>query len=424
MTSADLSHLAAADPLGARAHDAAQRFAAWLGRYGETSQDHQDFYAGKIGRAAKAVYYRNRKLGTLAVLPMVFCEAFIPWTRRFFFPKMRLPISDAHFAMGFFALHHLDARPETFARGAHFLDVLKTTRCPAFTHAGWGYPFDWQTQSGVFPAGTPLITTTPYVYEAFADAYRIEPRAEWRVMMDSIARHVTEDYADIKTGPGAASCSYFPGTSPHVVNASAYRAAMLLAAARDLGVEAFAAPARHNAEYVLQSQNTDGSWPYATDGRRTFVDHFHTCFVLKGLAKIERIEPSARLTEAIERGLDFYLANLFDESGLPKPFARAPRLTVYRNELYDCAECLNLGVLLRGRRNDLDAAVRRTLIAVLDHWIRPCGAFRGRRLLIGWDDTPMHRWGQSQMFRSMALIAEAGRATVDSAASAQAPCAE
>ena len=78
-----------------------ERFTAWLDRYGETSQDHQDFFASPVGRAAKALYYRQPTLGKFAVAPMVFCEAFAPWTRRFFFPRMRLPIADAHFAMGF-----------------------------------------------------------------------------------------------------------------------------------------------------------------------------------------------------------------------------------------------------------------------------------------------------------------------------------
>ncbi|MBC8002538.1 MAG: hypothetical protein H7X97_08110, partial [Opitutaceae bacterium] len=80
---------------------ALERFVAWLDAYGETSQDHQDFYASPLGRAAKKLYYKRRLLGTAAVLPMVACEAFAPWTRRFYFPRMRLPISDAHFAMGF-----------------------------------------------------------------------------------------------------------------------------------------------------------------------------------------------------------------------------------------------------------------------------------------------------------------------------------
>ena len=50
---------------------------------------------------------------------------------------------------------------------------------------------------------------------------------------------------------------------------------------------------------------------------------------------------------------DFSAAALFDEQGLPKPFSRAPRLTVYRRELYDYAECLNLTTLLQGRFPEL-----------------------------------------------------------------------
>ena len=49
------------------------------------------------------------------------------------------------------------------------------------------------------------------------------------------------------------------------------------------------------------------------------------------------------------RGVEYYLTNLFDEDGLPKPFSKAPRLTVYKRELYDCAECINLCLLLRDR---------------------------------------------------------------------------
>src|SRR5712692_10257009 len=73
-------------------------FVQWLGRYGETSYDFQTFYASRPGRLAKRLYYRNRYLGTLAVSPIIFCEAFAPSTRRFFFVRQRFPIADAHFA--------------------------------------------------------------------------------------------------------------------------------------------------------------------------------------------------------------------------------------------------------------------------------------------------------------------------------------
>ena len=41
--------------------------------------------------------------------------------------------------------------------------------------------------------------------------------------------------------------------------------------------------------------------------------------------------------------------------------------------------------------------------AVLRDWVKPDGSFRSRKLFLGWDNVPMHRWGQSQMFRSLAF---------------------
>ena len=97
------------------------------------------------------------------------------------------------------------------------------------------------------------------------------------------------------------------------------------------------------------------------DEDRLFVDHFHTCFVLKALAKIEAMTKDPECTKAIERGVDYYVNNLFDEEGFPKPFSRRPRMTVYRRELYDYAECINVGVLLAGRFPGLDETLSRLL---------------------------------------------------------------
>src|SRR4051794_24934359 len=57
------------------------RMIAWLDRFGETSYDHQSYYAGPIGGRAKALYYRRPHLGMMAVAPMVLSEAFVPSAR-------------------------------------------------------------------------------------------------------------------------------------------------------------------------------------------------------------------------------------------------------------------------------------------------------------------------------------------------------
>jgi hypothetical protein len=96
--------------------------------------------------------------------------------------------------------------------------------------------------------------------------------------------------------------------------------------------------------------------------------------------------------------------NLFDPNGLPMPFSKAPRLTVYRRELYDYAECLNLASLLYGRFPELDKVFSCVVTDLLVQWQKPDGSFRARKLLIGWDNVPMHRWAQSQTFRSLCFF--------------------
>jgi hypothetical protein len=317
---------------------------------------------------------------------------------------MRLPIADAHYAMGFALLYQANGRRGDYAKAVHFLEVLERERSPRYEHFGWGYPFDWQTRAGVIKAQTPMITTTPYCYEAFEYVLRIDGNPHWREILRSTAEHAYQDYDDVPAGPEAATCTYFPHEEPGVVNASAYRAFLLTSAYREFGDARYWEKAQKNVNFVLQSQQPDGSWPYALDGTRDFVDHFHTCFVLKGLAKVERLTGHAGCRSAIERGMSYYLKHLFDADGLPKPFAKAPRLTVYKRELYDCAECLNLGVLLEGRYPEFDATVERLARHLLARWAKRDGSFRSRKLIIGYDNVPMHRWGQSELFRSLCLI--------------------
>lgn len=380
-----------------------ENFSAWLGDFGEVSHDHQSFFAGRIGRAAKSLYYRNKLLGTAAVGPIIFCEAFAPSARKWFYHPIRLPIADAHYAMGYAWLYEATGNEFYIQKAMHFLEVLQKSRCPEFKEYAWGYPFDWTTQVGMIPAGIPLITTTPYVFEAFLQMEQIRPHLKWYRILESITRHIHTGYKEIKVSDTASTCSYTPYGGCGVVNASAYRAFALTSAAKFFHDDRFTSSIVRNLNFVLESQNADGSWPYAKDSKRHFVDHFHTCFVMKSLAKIYLLTGNEECMRALERGVDYYLHNLFSKDGMPRPFAKAPRLTIYRHELYDIAECINLCLLLRKYFPQLEITLERVTAGVLNDWVKPDGSFKSRRLMFGWDNVPMHRWGQSQMFRSLAF---------------------
>ncbi len=376
-------------------------FNRWLLSFGETSWDHQSYFAGAYGGWAKGLYYRSKLPGMVAVAPMIFSEAFVPSARRLFHERIRFPIADAHYAMGYAFLHQATGEPAHLERAVHFLEELKKSRSPDFKEYCWGYPFDWMTRNGVMKRDTPFITSTPYMYEAFLQVHQIAPRVEWRQVIESIVRHACNDIKDFPRSEKASTCSYDPYDEGGVVNASAYRAGMLTSASRVLGNEEYWKIAERNLHFVLESQNADGSWPYAKDGVRDFVDHFHTCFVMKALAKIHTLTGHKETLAALERGVKYYLEHLFAEDGLPRPFAVAPRLTVYKRELYDCAECINLCLLLRDRFPQLNAKLETVVAGILRDWVKPDGSFRARKLILGWDNVPMHRWAQSQMFRAL-----------------------
>ena len=297
-------------------------FTSWLSDHGETSWDHQSFFAGPVGGRAKSLYYRNRLLGTAAVAPMIFCEAFLPSARRLFHHPLRFPIADAHYAMGFAFLYEATGNFSYLEKAVHFLTELKKSRCGQFKEYCWGYPFDWVWRGGTAKRQTPLITTTPYVYEAFLKVAQIlesedgERRTEdgdeklehmldrssdigpqpsvvslqeCRRIMASIARHARFDIKDFKTSETASSCSYNPFGEGGVINAAAYRAFLLTSASKVLSNDDYWKIAERNLNFVLENQNPDGSWYYAVDGVRDFVDHFHTCFVMKALAKIHAL---------------------------------------------------------------------------------------------------------------------------------------
>jgi len=382
-------------------------FSRWLSTYGETSLDHQTFYASRIGGLAKTIYYRHPRFGIAAVAPLVFCEAFIPSSRRWFFRRVRFPIADAHFAMGFAFLYEATSQSRWFQRAVDFLQSLQETRCVDFKEYCWGYPFDWVTLNGMMKRQTPLITTTPYVYEAFLQVYQLDPDKKWRAILESIARHAAYDIKDFPISETASSCSYNPYDRGGVINAAAYRSFLLTSASNLFANDSYWKIAERNLNFVLENQNQDGSWFYAVDGVRDFVDHYHTCFVMKALAKIHSLTGHKACLGALSKGVNYYLTNLFDTDGLPRPFSKAPRLTVYKRELYDCAECINLCLLLRDRFPQLNQTLHAVLEGVLKDWIKPDGSFRSRRLHFGWDNVPMHRWGQSQMFRSLAYYLRA-----------------
>jgi hypothetical protein len=388
---------------------AVDKFAAWLERSGYETYDPYDIWGTRLGKVSRRLYYRKHPLGAVMTAPFLLMEIVFPGLRGLFVRKDRYPTADAQLALAFLNLYEVDKNQrggdrrasQSWMRKAQGLaDDLLTESVPGYRGFGWGYPFDWQHTHGLMPKGTPHITATPYAYELFTRLFGLTGEDQYLQVARSIAEFVFGDLNDTPTGSDSAASSYTPHDHTKIVNASAYRASVLFDAAERFQNNGFRSKAWKNLRFILESQRDDGSWLYAIDDpAQAFIDHFHTCFVLKNLYKMNRYLQSKDVEAAIRRGYEWYREFLFDTEDNPRSYAIAPRLQLIRLEMYDWAEAITLGALLG---NDIPGAftlaerlverlIRRYQLSA-GHWVTRI--YRG-----GIRHTvPFLRWPQSQLF--------------------------
>jgi hypothetical protein len=398
----------------------ADRFVAWLEDAGYESYDPYDVWGTRYGMLARRLYYRKHPLGLAMTAPLILMEVVWPRLRKLFVRKDRYPTADAQLALAFLNLYEISRGTSVswLVKARDLADDLLKESVPGWSGLGWGYPFDWQAVSGLMKRQTPLITATPYCYEVFTRLFDLTGDARYREVARSIAAFIFEDLHDTPTGPDAAAGSYTPYDRSKVVNASAYRAFVLFDAARRFNDDAYRAKGGKNLRFILDAQRPDGSWLYAIDSpAEAFIDHFHTCFVLKNLYKLNRELHSPEVATAVRRGYEWYRRSLFDSRDNPRSFTIAPRLQIVRIEMYNVAEAVSLGTLIRDDIPEAFALADALAARFMRRCQLPAGHWLTRIYLGGIGHrAPFLRWPQSQLFLALTnLLAARERPSKSSA---------
>jgi len=388
---------------------------AWLERAGYASYDPYDIWGTWYGRAARRLYYKKHPLGLVLTTPVILMEVLCPQMRALFVKKGRFPTADAQLALAFLNLYETRRELPWLAKATALADDLLTQSIAGYSGLCWGYPFDWQNVTGLMRKGTPHITATPYCYEVFTRLFDLTGDTAYLDVARSIATFVFEDLNDTPTGKDAAAASYTPHDRSKVVNASAYRAWVLFDAAERFHDERYRVKASRNLQFILQAQQPDGSWLYAIDSpAEAFIDHFHTCFVLKNLYKLNRHLQSPAVAQAISRGYEWYRASLFDEDDNPRSFAIAPRIQIVRIEMYNVAEAITLGTLLRDDMPDAFALAEALTARFVIRGQLRAGHWSTRVYVGGVTHrVPFLRWPQSQLFLALTNMLAAKEQTAD-----------
>jgi len=180
---------------------------------------------------------------------------------------------------------------------------------------GWGYPFPWQSRTHFLPANTPNIVTTSFAGTSLIELYKVAPSHELREAIQQSAAYIESLQvlnSKLNTLNSASAFGYAANDPQIVFNASLLGAEFLLKAGKLLSNSEYIQLARQAAWFVASNQQTDGGWKYGLEASQTWIDSFHTGFVIVSMKSIADTLGDERLAESARKGFEYYKANFVE----------------------------------------------------------------------------------------------------------------
>jgi ferredoxin len=204
---------------------------------------------------------------------------------------------------------------------------LLSMKLTGFSGAAWGYNFPWQSRNFFAPLGTPTIVPTAFAARALLEANQVLDAPEYLNEARSVCDFILQDLPRTHETDSTVCFSYTPQTRTDIYNASLLAAEILASVGKVTREPELCQFALRAARYVANQQHENGSWAYGAEPSQSWVDSFHTAFVLTSL---QRIVSSCDATDdsylrgAINRGYSFWRRRFFLADGWPKYYDDSP----------------------------------------------------------------------------------------------------
>ena len=298
-----------------QAYDAVYAWAAAEGFAG------YDPFDGLESRIFQATPLKHMALARLAWLQMV-KRAAVDLR-----DTLRVPRGINSKGIALFALAELSRFRDTLdeehkSNALEHLETLRGLAIPGETPNGeptkaFGYNFDWQSRAFYAPKGTRTIVPTAFAARAFIESYQLFGDDDDLDFVVDICRFIVGDLNRPHEDENTVCFSYTPRDRSLIFNASLLAGETLASASAFTDDAEFMGLAAKSARYVIENQKKDGSWAYGPKLRHAWVDNFHTAFILLSLKRINEAVPEIDAANAIRRGFDFWVENLFLPDGTP-----------------------------------------------------------------------------------------------------------
>jgi hypothetical protein len=269
---------------------------------------------------------------------------------------------------------------------------------------GWGYHFPVQTRFFAYGAESPNTIATGFAAHALLDGCELLDLEQFGIAVESACDFLVETM--LTSSEHGTFFRYVPGEDELVHNANLLACSVLARAARVLEQPRLLERARPAVMTSLAAQRDDGSWPYAESASGSWVDNFHTAYVLESLAHCADSITDAR--DGLDSGVGYWERELFLPDGTPK---YAPD-RVLPLDAHCYASAIDAYIALAPWHTAALERAERTAALLMARMLDPTGYVYFQRERFWMNRVPFVRWTTAPSFKALAglLLARAADA--------------
>ena len=304
----------------------------------------------------------------------------------------------ALFALAQIANYRRVKTEESKKQVQEFLSGLLSMKLEGYSGVCWGYNFDWQSRNFFAPRDTPTIVPT-----AFAARALLESGHDLQDVARSVCEFILKDLPRTVDNETEVCFSYAPNSDTRIYNASLLAAEVLACVGKLTGENELHDLAERATRYVVNNQQPDGSWTYGADPKQSWIDNFHTAYILFSLKRIIQVSSfGAEFQGALQRGYEYWKNNFFLAEGWPKYYHDDP----YPADAHAAASAIV--TFLECRELDKDASTLAQQVATwtIQNLCDKRGFFYYQRRRFYTVRKPYMRWTQAWMLYALARLLE------------------
>lgn len=308
-------------------------------------------------------------------------------------------IGRGYMVWGYCLMFKMTGEPAYKTRVVSCLDWLVENKSPGYEEYSWGKHFDFASRGGLYKAFEPILVWTGLIGHAFLEAYEIFKENRYLEVSKSICKWILKLPRN-QTDTGFCLGYHNLDRDSTIHNSNMVGAAVLARAAKHTGNQEYLEVARSAMTYSCSRQLPNGAWLYGEDPMNHWIDNFHTGYDLDALKCYIEYSGDREFDDQLRKGLDFYMANFFEENGRPK---------YYHNRTYPVdSQCASQAIETLANFSGYDETALQLALKVakwtIENMQSRTGNFYYRQYPLIKAKTPMLHWAQATTYKALTLL--------------------